>query len=49
MTARYFEQVNYVCEEYSNFPDSKLIFMISDFQIFAMMLSRQLNFGKLSV
>ena len=39
----------YVYEEYSNFQESKSIFMISDFEIFPKMLLRQLNFGVLLV
>ena len=38
-----------VCEEYIDFQDSKLIFMISDFEIFPIMLLRGMNFGVLSV
>ena len=37
----------YISEEYSNFQDSKLIFMIVDFKISPVMLLRQLNFGVL--
>ena len=44
-----FWQVTYVCEEYNHFQDSKSIFMIGDFNIFPIMLLRQLNFGVLSV
>ena len=36
---------NLYCKEYSNFQDSKSIFMISDFKIFPIILLRQLNFG----
>ena len=45
MVAQKFDQVSYICKEYSNFQDSKPIFMISDFKIFPKMLLRQLNFG----
>ena len=43
--AQSFDQVTYVCEKYSNFQDLKSIFMNSDFKIFPIMISRQLNFG----
>ena len=36
-----------VCDEFNNFQDSKLIFMISDFKTFPIMLLRQLNCGVL--
>ena len=49
MAAQYFDQVIYVCHEYNNFQDSGSILMISDFKIFSIMLSRQVNFGTLSV
>ena len=39
----------YVCEKCANFPDSKLVFMISGFKIFPIMLLRELNCGVLSV
>ena len=42
-----FDQVTFVCEEYSSFQDSKLIFMISDFQIYPVKLLKQLNFDVL--
>ena len=45
MAAYYFDQVTFSCEEYNNFHDSKLIFIIIDFKTFAMLLLRQLNFG----
>ena len=44
-----FHQITYVCEEYSNSQDSKSIFMITDFNIFSIMLLRQLNFSVLLV
>ena len=45
MVAQQFDQLTYVCEEYNNLQDSKLVFIISDFKIFQKMLQRQLNFG----
>ena len=38
-----------VCEECNNLHDSKSLFMITDFEIFPIMLLRQLNSGALSV
>ena len=49
MVAQYFDKVTYVCKEYNHFQDSRSIFMIGDFNIFPIMLLRQLNFGVLSV
>ena len=49
MVDLWFEQVAYVCDEFNNFQDSKLIFMISDFKTFPIMLSGQLNCGLMSV
>ena len=40
-----FDQATYVCEYYGNCQDSKPIFIINDFKIFAKLLLRQLNFG----
>ena len=44
-----YDQVAYVCEEYNNFQDSKLIFMTSDFKHLPVMLLRHLNFSVLLV
>ena len=40
------DQITYAC---NNFQDSKLIFMISDFENYRIMILRQLNCGVLSV
>ena len=45
MVASQFDQVTYVCQECNNFHDSRSIFLKSDFKIFLIMLSRQLNFS----
>ena len=42
-------QVTHVCQECSNFQDSKSIFIINDFKIFPIILWGQLNFGVLLV
>ena len=47
--AQQFDRVTFVCEKYSNFRDSKFISMISDFEVFAIMLLRERNFSVLSV
>ena len=47
IVAELFHQETYVYEEYSNFQDSKSMFMVSDFKILPKMLSRHLNFGAL--
>ena len=39
----------YVWEKYNSFPNSKSIFMISNFKIFPIMLLRPLKFGVLTV
>ena len=39
MVASKFEQITYICEEYNKFQDSKLIFMISDFEAFPAILT----------
>ena len=44
MIAQQFDQVTYFCQEYSNFQDSKSIFMMSNFSIFPIMLLGPLNF-----
>ena len=41
--------ITYVCDKCNNFQDSKLIFLISDSNIFTIMLLRRLNCGVLSV
>ena len=46
MVDKLFDQKTYVCEEWNNFQDSKLIFMISDFKFFSTMLLRHVNCGK---
>ena len=49
MFAQQFDQVTLFCQKSSSFQNSKTIFMISDFNIFPIMLSILLNFGLLSV
>ena len=49
MVAQQLDQIIRVCEEYSNFQDSKPTFSISEVKIFPQMPLRQLNFGALSV
>ena len=46
MVDKLFDQKTYVCEEWNNFQDSKLIFMISDFKFFSTMLLGHVNCGK---
>ena len=45
MVAQQFDQVTYVCKEYNNLQDSKLIFIMTNFTIFPTILLRQLNLG----
>ena len=48
MVAQQFDLVTSAGEECNNFQDSKSMFLISAFNIFPIMLLRQLNFGLLS-